>query len=109
MARSPARGGFDGITYWGRSGAAIGVTTPGQEFPSPMPGPGFGDLQSGMALAGGIGAALFQRERTGVGTIVDVSLMSAGLWAMGMTISGCQRARRRRAAAPGPLRRRRTR
>ena len=54
----------------------------------PMPGPGFGDLQSGMALAGGIGAALFQRERTGVGTIVDVSLMSAGMWAMGMTISG---------------------
>ncbi len=82
------KGGFDGITYWGRSGAAIGVTTPGQEFPSPMPGPGFGDLQSGMALAGGIGAALFQRERTGKGTIVDVSLMSAGLWAMGMTISG---------------------
>ena len=36
----------------------------------------------------GIGAALFQRERTGVGTVVDVSLMSAGLWAMGMTISG---------------------
>jgi crotonobetainyl-CoA:carnitine CoA-transferase CaiB-like acyl-CoA transferase len=82
------RGGFDGITYWGRSGAAIGVTTPGQEFPSPMPGPGFGDLQSGMALAGGIGTALYQREKTGVGTIVDVSLMSAGLWAMGMTISG---------------------
>ena len=82
------KGGFDGITYWGRSGAAIGVTPPGQEFPSPMPGPGFGDLQSGMALAGGIGTALFQRERTGVGTIVDVSLMSAGMWAMGMTISG---------------------
>ena len=82
------KGGFDGITYWGRSGAAIGVTPPGQEFPSPMPGPGFGDLQSGMAMAGGIGAALFQRERTGTGTIVDVSLMSAGLWAMGMTISG---------------------
>ena len=37
-----------------------------------MPGPGFGDLQSGMALAGGIGAALFQRERTGVGIVVDV-------------------------------------
>ena len=53
-----------------------------------MPGPGFGDLQSGTALAGGIGAALFQRERTGKGTIVDVSLMSAGLWAMGMTVSG---------------------
>src|SRR6478609_5551692 len=82
------KGGFDGITYWGRSGAAIGVTEAGSEFPRPMPGPGFGDLQSGTALAGGIGAALFQRERTGTGTVVDVSLMSAGLWAMGMTVSG---------------------
>ncbi len=82
------KGGFDGITYWGRSGAAVGVTPAGAEFPSPMPGPGFGDLQSGTALAGGIGAALFQRERTGKGTVVDVSLMSAGLWAMGMTVSG---------------------
>ena len=82
------RGGFDGITYWGRSGAAIGAQAPGQEFPSPMPGPGFGDLQSGMAMAGGIGAALFKRERTGQGVVVDVSLLSVGLWAMGMTVSG---------------------
>jgi crotonobetainyl-CoA:carnitine CoA-transferase CaiB-like acyl-CoA transferase len=82
------RGGFDGITYWGRSGAAIGATTPGQEFPSPMPGPGFGDMQSGMALAGGISAALYTRERTGRGVLVDCSLMSAGLWAMSMTVSG---------------------
>ena len=41
-----------------------------------------------MALAGGIGTALFHRERTGEATVVDVSLMSVGLWAMGMTISG---------------------
>jgi crotonobetainyl-CoA:carnitine CoA-transferase CaiB-like acyl-CoA transferase len=82
------RGGFDAISYWGRSGAAIGVTPPDVEFPLAMPGPGFGDLQSGVAMAGGIAAALFQRERSGEGTLVDVSLMSAGLWAMGMTISG---------------------
>jgi crotonobetainyl-CoA:carnitine CoA-transferase CaiB-like acyl-CoA transferase len=41
-----------------------------------------------MALAGGIGTALFQRERTGAGVVVDVSLMSMALWAMGLTISG---------------------
>ena len=88
--RGPAagKGGFDGITYWGRSGAAIGATPAGQEYPTPMPGPGFGDLQSGMAMAGGIGTALFQRERTGTGVLVDVSLMSTGLWAMGLTVSG---------------------
>lgn len=82
------RGGFDGISYWGRSGAALGVSPPDSEWPLAMPGPGFGDLQTGMALAGGIGTALFRRELDGKGTLVDVSLMSAGLWAMGMTISG---------------------
>lgn len=82
------RGGFDGVTYWTRSGASLGVTPPESPVPLAMPGPGFGDLQSGMAMAGGIGTALFKRERTGRGTIVDVSLMSMGLWAMGMTISG---------------------
>jgi len=82
------RGGFDAISYWGRSGAAIGVTAPEHDFPLAMPGPGFGDLQAGMALAGAIGTALYKREKTGEGVVVDVSLLSTGLWAMGMTISG---------------------
>ena len=82
------RGGFDGVTYWTRTGASLGVTPPDAPVPLAMPGPGFGDLQAGMTLAGGIGAALYHRERTGRGTVVDVSLMSVGLWAMGMTISG---------------------
>jgi crotonobetainyl-CoA:carnitine CoA-transferase CaiB-like acyl-CoA transferase len=82
------RGGFDGVSYWARSGASLGVTPPDAPVPLAMPGPGFGDLQAGMALAGGIGSALFHRERTGEATVVDVSLMSVGLWAMGMTISG---------------------
>jgi crotonobetainyl-CoA:carnitine CoA-transferase CaiB-like acyl-CoA transferase len=82
------RGGFDAISYWGRSGAAIGVTPPDHEFPLAMPGPGFGDLQAGVAMAGGISTALYKREKTGEGMVVDVSLMSMGLWAMGMTISG---------------------
>ena len=82
------RGGFDAISYWGRTGAAVGVTPPEHDFPLTMPGPGFGDIQAGMALAGGIGTALYKREKTGEGVVVDVSLMSAGVWAMGMTISG---------------------
>jgi crotonobetainyl-CoA:carnitine CoA-transferase CaiB-like acyl-CoA transferase len=82
------RGGFDSISYWGRSGASIGVTPPDADWPLTMPGPGFGDLQAGMTLAGGIAAGLFQRERTGKGTVVDVSLLGVGVWAMGMTVSG---------------------
>lgn len=103
------KGGFDGITYWGRSGAAIGVTPADREFPLSMPGPGFGDLQTGTALAGAIGTALFQRERTGRGDVVDVSLLSAGLWAMGMTVSGTsvldvdQLPHQRHDSTPNPL------
>jgi crotonobetainyl-CoA:carnitine CoA-transferase CaiB-like acyl-CoA transferase len=74
-------GGFDGITYWARSGASASVTPEGSHALS-MPGPGFGDIQSGNSLAGGVAAALFRRERTGRGGVVDVSLMSNGLWAM---------------------------
>ncbi len=77
--------GFDAMTYWARSGAAIGVTPPDWPYPLAMPGPGFGDVQSAVALAGGIGTALYHRERTGNGSVVDVSLLSAGVWAMGMT------------------------
>ena len=40
------RGGFDGVTYWTRSGASLGVTPPESPVPLAMPGPGFGDLQS---------------------------------------------------------------
>jgi crotonobetainyl-CoA:carnitine CoA-transferase CaiB-like acyl-CoA transferase len=75
-------GGFDGITYWARSGAAASVTPPDAPYVLSMPGPGFGDGQSGMMLAGGIAAALYRRERTGRGVVVDASLLATGLWAM---------------------------
>jgi crotonobetainyl-CoA:carnitine CoA-transferase CaiB-like acyl-CoA transferase len=82
------RGGFDGSSYWGKSGAQLGATPTEMPWPLSMPGPGFGDLQTGAALAGGVAAGLFQRERTGRGTVVDISLMAMGTWAMGMAISG---------------------
>lgn len=89
-ARGPEaeRGGFDGSAYWGKSGAAIGVTPDDGSWPLIMPGPGFGDLQAGAALAGAVAAGLYQRERTGRGTLVDLSLLSMGIWAMGMAVSG---------------------
>ncbi len=81
-------GGFDALTYWGRSGAAVAAMAPGDKFPVLMPGPAFGDIQSGMHLAGGVVAGLYNRQRTGKGAIVDVSLLSAGLWAMQASIAG---------------------
>lgn len=82
------KGGFDGITYWGRSGAATASTPPDYGFPVMLPGPAFGDMQSGMHLAGGIAAALYRREKTGQGAVVDVSLLGSGLWAMSASIAG---------------------
>ena len=64
----------------------------GQPSPRPTlegmigpPGPAYGDTISGTNLAGGIAAALFKRERTGEPSVVDVSLLGSGLWAMGHT------------------------
>src|SRR5579859_4538390 len=79
-------GGFDGLTYWSRAGIAASLTPIGAAHPVRMVGPGFGDVQAGMTLAGGVGAALYQRERTGKGSVVDVSLLSTGMWAMQPTM-----------------------
>jgi crotonobetainyl-CoA:carnitine CoA-transferase CaiB-like acyl-CoA transferase len=81
-------GGFDGISYWARSGAATAAMPADGRTPIGMPGPAFGDIQAGMHLAGGIAAALFQRERTGEAAVVDTSLFGAGLWAMQPAMAG---------------------
>lgn len=82
-ARGPeARaGGFDQISYWYRSGVASALVAEGDRPPD-LPGPGFGDVTSGLVLAGGIAAALFHRQRTGRGTTVDGSLLATGMWAL---------------------------
>ena len=58
----------------------------GAVLPS-MPGPAYGDSIGAMTIAGGIAAALLHRERTGEVDIVDVSLLSTGMWAMGAGIA----------------------
>ena len=41
-----------------------------------------GDRNGAMALAFGVASALLQRERTGVGSIVDVSLLATAMWTL---------------------------
>lgn len=82
------KGGFDGISYWSRSGAATAARPGDYDYPIPLPGPAFGDIQTGLHLAGGIAAALFRRERTGAGAVVDTSLLASGLWAMQASMAG---------------------
>ena len=73
------RGGFDAATYLSRGGVAYTLTPFGSETPA-VQGPGFGDLQGGITLAGGVCAALFHRERTGEPSIVDSSLLAQAMW-----------------------------
>lgn len=76
--------GYDGSTFWSRMGCAWGVTPPDSGRLLGQPSGAFGDSLGGAIMAGGIAAALFSRERTGEGSVVDVSLMGVGAWAMAL-------------------------
>jgi len=81
------KGGYDMTSFWCRAGCADAVTPPGMGFVLPQPSPAYGDSTGGMTIAGGISAALFKRERTGEPSVVDVSLLNVGTWAMGSAIA----------------------
>src|SRR5207302_7170620 len=74
--------------YWARSGMSTAAMPADYDYPVPLPGPAFGDIQTGMHLAGGVAAALYHRERTGSGVVVDTSLLASGMWAMQASIAG---------------------
>ena len=73
-------GGFDFPSSWCRSGAGY-MQTQADSFPPSQPG-SVGDLGGGATLAGAISAALFRRERTGKGAIVDNALYLFGIYLM---------------------------
>ncbi len=73
------RGGYDAASFWCRGGIANALTPPGAAAPV-MQRAAFGDSTGGMAVAGGIAAALFRRERTGDASVVDVSLLGTAMW-----------------------------
>jgi crotonobetainyl-CoA:carnitine CoA-transferase CaiB-like acyl-CoA transferase len=66
----------------------------------PQPGPAYGDSIGGMTIAGGIAGALFARERTGEPSVVDISLLGTGLWAMGAAVAGAMLAKQQGGASP---------
>jgi crotonobetainyl-CoA:carnitine CoA-transferase CaiB-like acyl-CoA transferase len=81
------RGSYDSLSFWARSGVAFGLMRKEYGHVPSMPAPGFGDSLGGMTIAGGIMGALYHRERSGEATVVDVSLLSTGLWAMGNAVA----------------------
>jgi crotonobetainyl-CoA:carnitine CoA-transferase CaiB-like acyl-CoA transferase len=75
-------GGYDLAAGWATSGFAQRLLDSiGDDAPPAQP-PAFFDLQGGNTLAGATAMALFKRERTGETSVVDVSLMNVGMWAM---------------------------
>ena len=72
------RPGYDMLSFWARSGL-MNVFSPPEEEPVPLPC-SLGDVTTGTYMFGGIMMALYERERTGKGGVVDTSLYAAGTW-----------------------------
>jgi crotonobetainyl-CoA:carnitine CoA-transferase CaiB-like acyl-CoA transferase len=73
------RRGYDAAIWWARGSLAdSAMQVSGADWPTGMVG--HGDTISGTVLAGGICAALLQRERTGVASVVDGSLLGTAIW-----------------------------
>ena len=73
------REGFDLVAYWSRTGL-MDLVRHADAKPAPSI-PGMGDHPTGVSLYGAIVTALYQRERTGQGSMVHTSLIANGMWA----------------------------
>lgn len=102
------RGGYDSAAYFARGGHSVCLTPDETEYPINHRA-AYGDLPGGLTIAGGIAAALFRRERTGVASVVDVSLLSCAMWALQPDIVASKlfgmpkMPRGKRGEAPNPL------
>lgn len=82
------RPGFDVVAYWARTGFLVDLVKP-DEYPVYAPA-GFGDLSVGNTLFGGICAALFNRQRTGRGDKISISLFGTAIWFSALLITTTQ-------------------
>jgi crotonobetainyl-CoA:carnitine CoA-transferase CaiB-like acyl-CoA transferase len=74
------KGGYDGASFWARSGMSSILPPNAEGWPANQPGPAYGDVMGGLATAGAIAAALFKRANTGETSVVDVSLLATAMW-----------------------------
>lgn len=80
--------GFDVTCYMARGGV-FGTTVNKGDAPM-IPTNGFGDFQVSLALASGICAALYKREKTGEGDKITVGLHHAAVYALSTGIISAQ-------------------
>jgi crotonobetainyl-CoA:carnitine CoA-transferase CaiB-like acyl-CoA transferase len=102
---APEKAGYDIGAFWSRAGIALALTPEGDA--PPVSRPGLGDHPTGLAMVAGIAAALFQRERTGAGSLVETSLLRTGLYVLGsdlmVQMAGARPVRGLRRALYNPL------
>jgi len=79
------RAAYDVAAFWSRAGIAASLIQEGQ--PPPFQRGGMGDHNTGLAAAGAISAALFERERTGEGQLVATSLLREGMYTLSFDLS----------------------
>jgi len=79
------RPGFDVTAFWARAGVAH-MTAPKGADPF-MLRSGFGDHITALATVSAILAALFERERTGHGRLVQTSLLATGVYTVGSDLA----------------------
>lgn len=73
--------GYDASAFFARGGVADALTPPDRDYPIQQRG-AMGDRNGGMALAFGIAGALLKKQRTGAGSVVDVSLLATAMWTL---------------------------
>ncbi|MBE6957386.1 MAG: CoA transferase [Ruminococcaceae bacterium] len=82
--------GFDNIAFWARSGFSADMSIEGPGSYPVNSRLAMGDILSGTTLFGGVMTALYQREKTGKGDFVTMSLYNAGIWMMGGCLMATQ-------------------
>lgn len=75
------KAGYDASAFWARGGFADLLTAPDADVPT-RPRPALGDHTSAVSLYAAISSALFRRERTGVGMVVETSLLQNAAWVL---------------------------
>jgi len=98
--------GMDVASFWSRAGVAS-ITAPKGVEPFPIR-TGMGDHITSMATVSAILAALFERQTTGKGRLVETSLLRAGVYSIGSDMAiqmrfGKLASTRPREAAVNPL------
>jgi crotonobetainyl-CoA:carnitine CoA-transferase CaiB-like acyl-CoA transferase len=92
---------YDASAFWARGGVGHTLTPEGLAEPIGQRG-AFGDRNGAVQLAFGVAAALFRRERTGEGSVVDVSLLSTAMWALASDVMAALQGSFQPARLPAP-------